>query len=125
MATMENEKIKIFYDASCRVCDAEISHYMKIEDGVDLEYVNINDPGFDPAAYGKNLDEFMEQLHVQDRDGTFHVGVDAFRLIWRQLPGAHYHLLAIMTGLPGINLFSRIGYRMFAANRHRLPKKPD
>ena len=96
---------------------------MKIARDAGIEYVNINDPEFDPSQYQKSRDAFMAQLHVLDQAGIFHIGVDAFRLIWSKLPGFHYHILGVLTGLPGINLLSRIGYRLFAENRHRLPKK--
>lgn len=123
LVSMENKLIKVFYDGDCRVCDAEISHYMRIARDAGIEYVNINDPEFDSAYYGKSRDDFMTQMHVMDPTGSFHVGVDAFRLLWRKLPGVHYQMLATLTGLPGINLMTRIGYRLFASNRHRLPRK--
>ena len=123
LAVMNKDTIKIFYDGDCRVCDAEMNHYMKIARDSWIEYVNINDPDFDPSQYQKSRDDFMAQLHVLDQTGTFYIGVDAFRLIWRKLPGFHSQFLATLIGLPGVNLLSRIGYRLFAENRHRLPKK--
>ena len=123
LAGMAKGIIKVFYDGDCRICDAEIGHYMKIARNAGIEYVNINDPDFDPSQYQKSRDAFMEQLHVLDQTGSFHVGVDAFRMLWYKLPGFHYQILAALTGLPGINLLSRIGYRLFAENRHRLPRK--
>ncbi len=123
LADMNKDTIKIFYDGDCRVCDAEMSHYMKIARDSGIEYVNINDPDFDFSQYQISRDDFMAELHVLDQTGTFRVGVDAFRLIWSKLPGLHYHVLEVLTGLPGINLLSRIGYRLFAQNRHLLPKK--
>lgn len=119
----KKELLEVFYDGGCMVCDSEVNVYKKIGSAAELFFVNIADSEFDPQQYGRSRDEFMAQLHVRDEAGNFHVGVDAFRLLWRRLPGLHYHLLAALTGLPGINLFARIGYRLFAENRHRLPKK--
>lgn len=120
---MEKETIKVFYDGGCQVCDREIGHYMNIAREAGIEYVDINDPEFAPDIYGRSRDDFMAQLHVMDESGNFNCGVDGFRLLWQKLPGAHYQALAALTGFPGINLFARIGYRLFAENRHRLPRK--
>ena len=120
---MSMNSITVFYDGGCRVCNSEVSHYKKISPEPGIDYININDPGFEPGHYGKSRDDFMAQLHVQDAGGNFHVGVEAFRLLWKKLPGPHYRLLASITGLPGINLLSRIIYRLFAENRHRLPRR--
>jgi predicted DCC family thiol-disulfide oxidoreductase YuxK len=119
----KRKSISVFYDGGCVVCDSEIRVYREISRDSGIEFVNISAPDFSAEKYGKSRDEFMQALHVRDAAGEFHVGVDAFRLLWKTLPGAHYQMLAAITGLPGINLFSRIGYRLFAENRHRLPRK--
>ena len=119
----KKESIKVFYDGGCRVCDSEMKVYKRISQESGLEFININEPGFEPGQYDKSRDDFMLELHVLDENGRFHTGVGAFRLLWQHLPGAHYHLLSTMTGLPGISQLADIGYGIFARNRHRMPRK--
>lgn len=119
----KKESIKVFYDGGCLVCDSEISVYKRISKESGIEFINISEPGFEAGTYDKTRDDFMQALHVLDERGKFHSGVDAFRLLWQHLPGAHYHLLSTMTGLPGISQVADIGYGIFARNRHWLPRK--
>jgi len=115
--------IKVFYDGGCRVCDSEISVYRQIRGDAGLEFIDISEPGFEAEKYGKSRDDFMQALHVQDEEGAFHVGVDAFRLLWKALPGVHYQLLARLVELPGLHQLAEVGYDLFARNRHRLPRR--
>jgi predicted DCC family thiol-disulfide oxidoreductase YuxK len=66
----------------------------------------------------------MAQMHVRDANGSFYTGVDAFMTIWQAYPsGSLYRMLSALVGLPGINLFTRLGYSVFARYRHLLPKR--
>lgn len=116
--------LQIFYDGSCRVCSAEMANYRTKSTENRLVFTDISAEGFSAESYGKTQQEFMAQLHVSDAEGNFSTGVDAFLLIWQVYPsGSLYRLLSAFVGLPGINLFSRLGYRTFARFRHLLPKK--
>ena len=119
--------LQIFYDGACLVCATEIGHYRKRNPQNRLAFIDIRGDAFDPGAYGKSQADFMAQMHVLDAEGTFYTGVDAFMTLWQAYPsGSLYRLLSAVLGLPGINLASRIGYRLFARYRHLLPKrKPE
>lgn len=116
---MPEERLKIFYDGACGVCAREMAHYRKIADD-GPEFVDIAASDFDPDDFEPTMDDFLAEIHVQDQSGTFHTGVDAFRLIWQALPNTRYHLMATLIGLPVINRLARIGYRLFARNRERF-----
>ena len=118
------KKITVFYDGGCRVCDREICHYQKIADTAAITYVDISAPEFDAGKYDLSYDALMRKMHVIDAEGAVHVGVDAFRRLWQQLPGPHYHLLAALVGLPGVRQIAGFVYSLFARNRHHFAK-PD
>jgi predicted DCC family thiol-disulfide oxidoreductase YuxK len=89
-----------------------------------LRFIDISAADFSADAYGKTQDEFMAQMHVRDASGDFTTGIDAFSVIWQAYPsGSIYRLFSALIGFPGINLFSRFGYAVFARYRHLLPKK--
>jgi predicted DCC family thiol-disulfide oxidoreductase YuxK len=113
--------LTVFYDGNCSVCSREMAGYRgRVSEGL-LHFVDISQPDFDPTPYGRSRQEFMRLMHVMDARGRFFVGVDAFRALWRGMPGEFYPLLAALTGLPGVHLFARIGYHLFARLRHYLP----
>ena len=82
--------------------------------------VDISEDAFDPAQYGKTLQDFMARMHVQDSDGFFFMGVDAFPAIWRALPGSFFRFLAFFLMLPGIHFLAEIAYAIFARYRKTM-----
>ncbi len=116
--------LQIFYDGNCVVCSSEMDSYRKRNPENRLQFIDISSEEFDPEKFGKTKAEFMAQLHVRDDDGHYSTGIDAFMTIWQAYPsGSLYRLFSSMIGMPGINLASRFGYRIFARYRHLLPKR--
>ena len=116
--------LQIFYDGSCRVCSAEMNVYRAQNPQNRLQFIDISSAEFRAEDFGKTRQEFMAQLHVQDAEGVFTTGLDAFVSIWQAYPaGSRQRLLSALVGLPGIELCSRLGYRLFARYRHLLPKR--
>ena len=112
--------LHIFFDGSCSVCAAEITHYKKKDRSNNLRLVDISQEDFDPSLYNKTLDEFMAQMHVRDQSGQFFLGVEAFTAIWQLLPGKSYHFFAFFLMLPGIHFFAARAYGLFARYRTTL-----
>lgn len=116
--------LQVFYDGACLVCSHEMEGYRKRNPENRLAFIDISAVDFDADQYGKTREDFMAQIHARDADGNFYTGVDAFVAIWQAYPsGSFYRLLGVVVGLPGIDLFSRFGYRTFARHRHLLPKR--
>jgi predicted DCC family thiol-disulfide oxidoreductase YuxK len=117
---MENKKTKIFVDGNCIICDREISHYYRIRPDL-FELIDISASDFNAEAYGVQLKDVNDNMHIQTEEGEFRVGVDAFAYIWSRIPRYSFASRAIR--LPGIYALSKVGYWIFAKNRHLLPKK--
>lgn len=115
--------LTIYFDGACRVCSAEMEHYRRKAHGGRLVFVDISSPEFRPSEPGPTLADFMARMHVQDADGRFSTGVEAFQLIWRACPEPWLHQAARVLSLPGINHCAKMGYALFARYRHLLPKK--
>lgn len=81
----------IFYNGSCPICRTEIEHYLRLDrrHGQKFDFIDI--AGAEHVCPFDRT-EMLKRLHVVERDGTKHVGVDAFIQIWQRLP--YYHVLA-------------------------------
>lgn len=118
--------LEIFYDGSCPVCAREMAVYQRKNPRGRLFFIDISSDDFDAARYGKTRQELMEKMHVRDANGDFTTGVDAFMSIWQAFPsGSPWRVTSALIGLPGVHLLARVAYRIFARNRHLLPKRRD
>lgn len=108
--------VRVFYDASCRMCAAEM-HNLKVRDvGHRLSLVDCSTPGFDrgPAPTA----QLMARMHCQDARGAVFSGVEAFRVLYHAvgLDGVQAALANPVVG--GI---ARRLYPWIAAHRQQLP----
>lgn len=107
----------VFYDGGCPLCRREIAHYQRIDSAESLHWVDATNESETLARHGLSLHQAMAELHVLDAAGRWQRGVDAFLVIWQQLPPYRW-LAKIVTGL---RLRRPLGfvYRHFAAWRYR------
>lgn len=114
-------KLKVYYDGLCRLCSFEIHHYRGMKGAENIHFVDITDPTFDPAK--ENLDPFLihKKMHVRDRHGELHIGVNAFICIWQELP-ALQSLVPLARFRPIHSLLVGV-YSVFARIRPWLPRK--
>jgi predicted DCC family thiol-disulfide oxidoreductase YuxK len=107
----------VFYDGGCPLCRREIAHYLRIDHEQRIEWVDIDHDENVLHDYGLTRDQAMRRMHVRDASGVMVSGVDAFAVLWRQLP--RYRWLASIVTLPGIHWFGEQVYRVFARSRYR------
>ena len=107
--------ILVFYDGKCGLCRREIEHYKRI---APVDVFNWVDVTVNPSVthkIGISYADGLKLLHATDAVGKLHVGVDAFLLIWRQIP--RWRILAAIVTFPIIRPFANSAYRAFAAWR--------
>ena len=98
------------YNGACPVCGPEVRRYRRIDArrGGDLGWRDIaQDPAI-LAGLGLDLEDVKERLHVVDGDGHIHIGVDAFAVLWAELPGHRW--LSTLIRAPVIHSLARIVY---------------
>jgi predicted DCC family thiol-disulfide oxidoreductase YuxK len=117
---VHSNKVKIFFDGNCIVCDLEISHYARILPDV-FELVDISSPTFSAGQYGLDPRAVNEHMHVATEAGEVRVGVDAFAYLWSKIP--RYSVASRLIVLPGVYGLAKMGYSLFAKYRYLLPKK--
>lgn len=50
-----------------------------------MAFVDITDPSFRPAQYGKSIGDFIGTIHGLNEEGELIVGTEVFRVVYRRL----------------------------------------
>ena len=113
--------MKVFFNNSCKICRAEINIYKK-ENIENLNWIDITKNTNAELETKKTDQELLRRLHVE-QDGKIYVGIDAFLLIWKNIP--KYKFLYKFFKLPVIYQLFYVGYEIVAfflylKNRHQL-----
>jgi len=103
----ERDETRVLYNAECPVCSFEIDLYRSYaaRQGLALRFDDLNGPS--RAAWGLDADTAARRLYVL-HEGRLHGGVDAFVVLWRQMP--RYRWLARLVGLPGLRQTAGLVY---------------
>lgn len=109
----------IYYDASCRFCNAEMTNLMLRNEAGQLIFIDANsgDLSAAPAPY----DELMRAIHGIGADGSVYTGVDC---LTRAYLGIGWAWVPQLINLPLVAGAARKLYPVIARNRHRLPQGP-
>ena len=104
--------ITVFYDGKCGLCRREINHYISIAPNGTFDWVDITKTPEPFTALGFAVSDGLKALHVNDKSGKTHIGVDGFIVMWENLP--RWRLLAKLVRLPVIRQIARFAYAKFA-----------
>lgn len=111
------EKLTLFYDGACPLCQAEILFLSGRNQENLLDFVDINSERFDPQTVGVSCEAAMAAMYGQFANGKLIQGVSVFPEAYRRanLP----RLAWIFTRKP-LQPFLKLGYFFFAKNRHAI-----
>jgi predicted DCC family thiol-disulfide oxidoreductase YuxK len=104
--------ITVFYDGQCGLCRREIDYYKRIAPQGLFDWHDITLHSDALERLGISYVDALKQLHARDDQGTMHIGVDAFLLIWSVLP--RWRWLARIVKMPLIYSTAHFLYRIFA-----------
>lgn len=112
---MNKEKLTVYFDGSCSLCQLEIEHYRREDRAGRLHFcdVSINEIDIGPDLTQRQA---MARFHVRSSNGELMSGAKAFVAVWRVLPS--WRLASKIAKLPAINLILEAAYRAF------LPLRP-
>lgn len=111
------EKLTLFYDGACPLCQAEILFLSGRNQANLLGFVDINSEQFDPQKVGVSCEAALAAMYGQFADGTLIQGVPVFPEAYRR---ANLPRLAWLFSRRPLQPFLRLAYLFFAKNRHAI-----
>ena len=120
--------LEVFFDGDCPVCRMEVRFYRRLDRAGRIDWTDILALADKELPAGKSRDDLLGRFHVRETGahqvGGWHIGVDAFARIWRELPGFRY--FAWLFSVPGVRQAAKVAYVGFLrwqvrdrARRHR------
>ena len=107
--------ITVFYDGKCGVCKKEIEYYIGIAPDGLFNWVDITINKHEIENIGILYVDALKLLHAVDAKGDIYIGVDAFILIWSNIP--RWKILAKIVNNFLIRPIANIMYKVFASWR--------
>ena len=111
--------LTLLYDGTCPVCSLEMDHLRARDLAGRLVFVDIAQPGFDPARYGASLAAMDAEIHGVLPDGSLLRGVGVLRLAYAAV-GLGWVLRP--TGWGPLRPLADAGYRVFARHRRTISR---
>lgn len=112
--------LEMLYDGNCAICRFDVAHLRQRDRDGLLTFTDIAAPGFDPAPYGRTLDQLLARIHARRADGELVEGPEVFRLA---CAAAGLGWLVAPTRLPIARAITDIAYTWFARNRVTLSRR--
>ena len=78
------EKLTLFYDGACPLCQAEILFLSRRNQANLLDFVDINSAQFDPQKIGVSCEAALAAMYGQFADGKLIQGVSVFPEAYRR-----------------------------------------
>ena len=113
--------VKIFFNNSCNICRAEISHYKKYSDK-KVEWIDVTNNEEAQKITSKSYKELLRRMHVIQDDKVID-GAESFLIIWKNVPKYNflYKIFKIKPLFFLLNIFYEIAaYFLFVKNKHLL-----
>jgi predicted DCC family thiol-disulfide oxidoreductase YuxK len=109
----------VYYDASCQLCNGEMSNLMLRNTEGLLVFVDASPVDFISPVPGATRDELMNMIHAVQADGTVVRGVEVFRLSYGAV-GLGW--VTAPTAWPVLRQLADRAYPWLVRNRYRIPR---
>ena len=116
---MSKPQLTLLYDGACPLCAWEKQKLAKHDKHGRLDFINIQEPGFDPRFYGTTHDQLMARLHAVKPDGQLIIGFDTLLATYRAV-GWWWAYLPLSL-LP--KRLGNAGYGWFADHRYAISQR--
>ena len=113
------EKLTLFYDGACPLCQAEILFLSGRNQANLLDFIDINSVQFDPLKVGVSCEAALAAMYGQFASGQLIQGVSVFPEAYRR---ANLPRMAWFFSRKPLQPFLRLAYLFFAKNRHAISR---
>lgn len=113
----------VLYDGACRFCRAQIGLLKRLDLTHRLAFTSLHDPVVARDYPEIAPEALLAQMHVVDRRGRVHGGVEAVRYLSRRLPALWP--LALPLHVPGTLPLWRAFYGFVARHRYAIAGRCD
>ena len=113
--------VKVFFNNSCNICRAEISHYKK-HSNKNVEWIDVTNNIEAQKITSKSYKQLLRRMHVI-KDGKVIDGAESFLIIWKNVPKYNflYKIFKIKPLFFLLNIFYEIAaFFLFIKNKHLL-----
>ena len=113
--------VKVFFNNSCNISKAEISHYKK-HCNDKIEWIDVTNNIEAQKITSKSYRELLRRMHIIE-DGKIIDGAESFLIIWKNVPKYNflYKIFKIKPLFFLLNIFYEIAaYFLFIKNKHLL-----
>ncbi len=118
--------VKVFFNNSCNICKAEISHYKK-HCNDKIEWIDVTNNIEAQKITSKSYKELLRRMHVLQDDKLID-GAESFLIIWKNVPKYNflYKIFKIKPLFFLLNIFYEIAaFFLFIKNKHLLNDKKN
>jgi len=113
------EKLTLFYDGACPLCQAEILFLSGRNQANLLDFIDINSAQFDPLKVGVSCEAALAAMYGQFASGQLILGVAVFPEAYRR---ANLPRMAWFFSRKPLQPLWRLAYLFFAKNRHAISR---
>lgn len=113
---MPNKPI-LFFDGQCPLCRREIAHYQRLDSDQRVDWQDLFDPATRLDTWNLDKLDAMRVIHAIGQDGQVLKGVNAFMVIWQELP--YYRHLATVIRTLRLESLLNWAYLKFASRRFK------
>ena len=113
------EKLTLFYDGACPLCQAEILFLSKRNQAGLLAFVDINSENYDVNTVGVSCNEALASMYAQYESGVLINGVEVFLQAYKR---ANLPVLVWLFSRPYLRPVLNLSYRLFARFRHPISR---
>jgi demethoxyubiquinone hydroxylase (CLK1/Coq7/Cat5 family) len=118
MRVTDNQKITVFYDGACPLCEREISFFRRRKGADGITWLDVSRSNTIHVAPDLPKELALKKFHVQEKDGRVISGAEAFASLWTALPAFRF-IGRVARTQPLLWILEKL-YRQFLKIRPRL-----
>lgn len=116
---MNSPELTLYFDGNCPFCAAGMQRLGELDQAGKLAFVDIAQPGFDPAHLNASMKQLNLEVYSQTSAGKVLVGVDSLLAAYT-LAGRGWLVWPLR--VPALRSVLAYLYRAFARNRYTMSR---